>query len=118
MSEAFPSAPRADRPAEVGGASPIPPSRPPIVRLPMWVNIVLVLILLASCSAAGNAGDAVDSLVGGTGSENAVTDADVRDMCRLLGAVAAAQAVDLDTTFAGGDADTVCETAAREATTP
>jgi len=81
------------------------------------VNVVLVLTLLASCSAASTAGDAVDRLVGGA-SENLATDADVRDMCRLLASVAAAQAVDLDATFAGGDAAGTCETAAREVATP
>ena len=101
-----------------GEAQTIPASRPPIVRLPTWVNVVLVLTLLASCSAAGTAGDAVDRLVGGAGSENLATDADVRDMCRLLGSVAAAHAIDLDATFAGGDADGTCETAVREVATP
>ena len=116
MSEASFPAPRPDRPPDVGGATPIPSARPPVVRLPTWVNIVLVLILLASCSAAGNAGDAVDGVIG-AGLENA-SDADVRDMCTLLGAVAAAQAIDLDTTFAGGDAESMCETAARGAAAP
>ena len=34
-------------------AQPDPP-KPPIVRLPTWVNVVLVLILLASCGANNN----------------------------------------------------------------
>ena len=116
MSEASAAAPT--NPPEAPREAPTNPAvRPPVVRLPTWVNVVLVLTLLASCSAASTAGDAVDRLVG-SASENLATDADVRDMCRLLASVAAAQAVDLDATFAGGDAAGTCETAAREVATP
>lgn len=87
--------------------------RPSVARLPTWVNIVLVLTLLASCSAASTAGDAVDQLIGGAESGIGATDAEVRDLCRLLGAVATQQGIDLDATFAGVDADTACEGAAR-----
>lgn len=63
------------------------PDRPPgpIVRLPTWVNVVLVLILLASCGGAG-AASSFES--------DAATKEDVRDMCRLLGALAQKQGVD------------------------
>lgn len=84
------------------------------MRLPTWVNVVLVLILLSSCSAASN----VDQLVGGSDAQGIVTDAEVRDLCRLLGAVAAEQSVDLDAALAGGETDTICATAAREGATP
>src|ERR671912_650091 len=89
---------------------------PPIVRLPTWVNVVLVLTLLASCSAASQAGDALNQMIGEAESGNAATEAEVREMCRLLGAVAAKQGIDLEATFADG-ADTTCEAAARETAT-
>jgi hypothetical protein len=68
------------------------PDRPPgpIVRLPTWVNVVLVLILLASCGGAG-AASSFES--------DAATKEDVRDICRLLGAVAEKQAIDVDAVF-------------------
>jgi hypothetical protein len=34
-------------------AAPAPSGKPPIVRLPQWVNVVLVLILLASWGCQG-----------------------------------------------------------------
>ena len=98
-------------------ANPHGGGRPPIARLPTWVNVVLVLTLLASCSAAGQAGDAMDQMVGGADPGNAATEAEVREMCRLLGAVAAKQGIDLDATLADG-ADTICEAAARETAIP
>lgn len=97
-------------------ANPHGGGRPTIARLPTWVNVVLVLTLLASCSAAGRAGDAVDQMVGGADG-NAATEAEVREMCRLLGAVAVKQGIDLEATLADG-ADTVCEAAARETAVP
>jgi hypothetical protein len=112
MSDAIPAGP--DGPRQ---AAPTGEGRAPIVRLPTWVNVVLVLTLLGSCSAASRAGDAVDQMIGGVGAGNAATEAEVREMCRLLGAVAAKQGVDLEATFADG-ADTTCEAAARETATP
>ena len=114
MPEATPVQPAS--PEASSGARPIAAGRPQIVRLPTWVNVVLVLTLLASCSAAGRAGDAVNQVINGP--ESAATGPELRDVCRLLGAVAAEQGMDLDATFAGGDADTICEAAAREAGTP
>jgi len=85
-----------------GGSVPIiervfGPSRPPgpIVRLPTWVNVVLVLLLFASCSAA-NPDDSARPVYGDPASSN-----DVRDLCRLLGAMAQKQGVDVDDVFAG-----------------
>ncbi|GAA4412715.1 hypothetical protein GCM10023168_34820 [Fodinibacter luteus] len=104
-------------PSPPAGATPPAPARPPIVRLPTWVNVVIVLTMLASCSAASTAGEAVDQFVSGS-SDAAATEADVRDLCRLLGTVAADQDIDLDATFANADPDSLCATAAREATVP
>lgn len=115
MSEVVPAAQPAD-PGDPRKAAATAGGRPPIVRLPTWVNVVLVLTLLASCSAAGRAGDAVDQMIGGPYSGNGATEAEVREVCRLLGAVAAKQGIDLEATFADG-ADTTCEAAARETAT-
>ncbi len=115
MSEVVPAAQPAD-PDAPRKAAPTAGGRPPIVRLPTWVNVVLVLTLLASCSAAGRAGDAVDRMIGGAYSGNGATEAEVREVCRLLGAVAAKQGIDLEATFADG-ADTTCEAAARQTAT-
>ena len=107
-------------------SSPSPPSpssagsRPPRddgntrVRLQTWVNVVLVLILLASCAGANR--DTVVTQVdnGPTGADLSVQ-TEVADLCRLLGAVAATQKVDLDTVFAGTDPATACQAAARAA---
>ena len=117
MSEATHAAPP-DEPTGTWQAAPAAGGRAPIVRLPTWVNVVLVLTLLASCSAAGRAGDAVDRMMGGVEPGSAATEAEVREMCRLLGAVAAKQGIDLDATFAGADAETLCEAAARETAPP
>lgn len=89
--------------------------RSPIVRLKTWVNVVLVLILLASCSGASNISDLVVQT--GDGSQVASQD-EVTDLCRLLGAVAAKQDIDLDTVFSGSTASTQCQDAARAAPTP
>ena len=115
MSEVVPAAQSAD-PGGARKAAPTAGGRPPIVRLPTWVNVVLVLTLLASCSAASQAGDALNQMIGEADSGNAATEAEVREMCRLLGAVAAKQGIDLEATFADG-ADTICEAAARETAT-
>ncbi len=52
MSEALPP----PTPTAMPTAPPGQPSSP-IVRLKTWVNVVLVLILLASCSGASNVSD-------------------------------------------------------------
>ena len=77
------------------------PDRPPgpIVRLPTWVNVVLVLILLASCGGAG-AASSFES--------DAATKEDVRDMCRLLGALAQKQGVDPDAVVETSGGWTAC----------
>jgi hypothetical protein len=116
MSEAVPAA-QPEGPQGLPEAASTARGRPPIVRLPTWVNVVLVLTLLASCSAAGQAGDALDQVMGGAGSGTAATDAEVREMCRLLGAVAAEEGIDLEATFADG-AHTTCKAAAREGAAP
>ena len=110
MHEALPPPPQTAPPGAVPG-----PSKPPIVRLTTWVNVVLLLILLASCSGASNVSDVVVQT--GDGSDVA-SQAEVADLCRLLGAVAAKQDIDLDTVFTGADATTQCQDAARATTTP
>ena len=109
---------------------PVQPSpKPPIVRLPTWVNVVLVLVLFASCSAANDDGPYVD---GGSVANEVVnrlqqqdisvlpggpaSTAEVEDLCRLLGAVAAKQGVSL--TVMNPDELTRCHEVAQEAATP
>ncbi len=77
------------------------PDRPPgpVVRLPTWVNIVLVLILLASCGGVG-ASSSFDA--------DAATKDDVRDLCRLLDVVAEKQGVDANAVLEGSSAGTAC----------
>lgn len=108
---------------------PVPaPSRPPVVRLPLWVNVVLVLILLLSCGAAndddpyvdsgGIANEVVDTLQsqsGGGAPAGPASSAEVEDLCRLLGAVAAKQKVPL--TVMDQDRLTRCHEVALEAAT-
>ena len=106
-----------------------PPSKPPIVRLSTWVNVVLVLILFASCSAANDDDQYVDNggianqvvnqlqLQNGWGTpEGPASAAEVEDLCRLLGAVAAKQKVPL--TVMNQDQQTRCREVAQEAATP
>ena len=98
-------------------AQPDPPT-PPTVRLPMWVNVVLVLILFASCEGASDANGVVSwpqggSIVDSTG--GAASPAEVEDLCRLLGAVAAKQGVPL--TVMSSDQQTRCHEVAQEAAT-
>ena len=69
------------------------------MRLPTWVNVVLVLILFASCGAANNS----DSVSG-----DLPTRDDVRDLCRLLGAVAERQGVDPDEVLVNQGSWTAC----------
>ncbi len=96
------------------------------VRLPTWVVIVLLVTLVASCSAASAARDAADSARGaqeetfsGSGfARDPALDADVIDLCRLLGAVATSQEVDLDALFADSPEDTQCRAAARGLSVP
>ncbi|KRF28880.1 hypothetical protein [Phycicoccus sp. Soil802] len=106
-----------------------PRSKPPVVRLPTWVNVVLVLILFAACSAANDDDQYVDN--GGIASqvvnqlqsqngwgtpEGPASAAEVEDLCRLLGAVAAKQKVPL--TVMNQDQQTRCREVAQEAGTP
>jgi hypothetical protein len=71
----------------------------PIVRLPTWVNIVLVLILFASCGAADETRRAF--------TDDGATRDDVRHMCRLLGAVAQKHGMD-PTALLNDGAATAC----------
>lgn len=103
----------------VPGFEPPPrgPSGPPLVRLQTWVNIVLIITLLASCGAASRSGEVVSGVLGGG---DAASSAQVDDMCRLLGAVAQKQGIDLDTVLpeGSGDPSSSCGTLAREPGTP
>jgi hypothetical protein len=105
-------------------AAPAPSGKPPIVPLPQWVNVVLVLILLASCGAARvgsgpSAGEIanqvsaqVQSPAGGAPSAQ-----EVEDLCRLLGAVAAKQGVSPDAVMSK-DVLTRCHEVALDPATP
>jgi hypothetical protein len=104
---------------------PPQPPRQPVVRLPTWVNVVLVLILLASCGA--NNRDDVSSeqvanqVVAQLDSRNddgldvPASSADVEDLCRLLGALAAKEKVPL--TVMDQNQLTQCHQLAQEAAT-
>ena len=95
-----------------------PSGQPPLVRLSTWVNVVLVLILFASCAGADNR-DQVASWVQNDGTSSstggAASSAEVEDLCRMLGAVAAAQGVPL--TVLSSDQQTRCHEVAQEAAT-
>ncbi|QKE82740.1 hypothetical protein [Arthrobacter sp. NEB 688] len=106
------SAPATPPPVPAFEPPPSGPTGPPLVRLQTWVNVVLVIILLASCGAAGNARDVVTQVVDGG---DAASSAQVEDMCRLLGAVAQKQGIDLDTVFpaSSGDPSSSCRDVAR-----
>ena len=82
------------------------PDRPPgpIVRLPTWVNIVLLLTLLASCGGA----NASRSYPSQSYDSNAATKDDVRDLCRLLDAVAEKQGIDANDLLQGSTSGTAC----------
>ena len=105
-------------------------SKPPVVQLPTWVNVVLVLILLVSCGGANDDDTYVDNgsianqVVNQLQSQNGwgtpdgpASAAEVEDLCRLLGAVAAKEQVPL--TVMDPDQQTRCrEVAGEAATTP
>jgi hypothetical protein len=90
-------------------------------RLPTWVNVVLVLILLASCGGASrndvDSGSVATQVVqqlqsdqtdnGGVASRD-----DVTQLCRLLAAVAAKQGVDA-AELLGNDLGTACDDGVR-----
>jgi hypothetical protein len=104
-------------------AQPEPP-KPPIVRLPTWVNVVLVLILLASCGgdrlSAGSVADEVVQRVGTNGdlsTSGLATQEDVIDMCRLLGTVLVSGGTSPGRMFSGDGSVSACEQAAQEAAT-
>jgi len=101
--------------------APAASGKPPIVRLPQWVNVVLVLILLASCGAAGDrspsAGEIASQVSTGGQSADAASAQEVEDLCRLLGAVAVKQGVDPDKVMSH-DALTRCHELALNPGTP
>ena len=99
-----------------GAPAPVAVGRQPVARLSTWVNVVLVLILFASCSAASQSGNTVTEVIHEQGSESVATTAEVAAMCRLLGAAAVKQGIDLDAALAGGEPGTACEAAARQPT--
>jgi hypothetical protein len=110
---------------------PAPPRAPvttaparPVVRLPTWVNVVLVLILLASCSGArDDLRYSEDDLVQRIAATLEDSDrnsqpgasqlAEIEDLCRLMGAVAAKQGV--STSVMDPNAFTRCHELAQEA---
>ncbi len=103
-----------------------PSGKPPLVRLSTWVNVVLVLILFASCGANNDndsgpsSGQVADEVVNRLqnqdnpdGAQGPASSAEVEDLCRLLGAVAAKQGVPL--TVMSSDELTRCHQVAEEA---
>jgi hypothetical protein len=102
-----------------------PSGKPPLVRLPTWVNVVLILILLASCGgdrlSAGSVADEVVQRLGTSGNGDLSTSGlasqdDVIDMCRLLGAVAAREKISPPEVMSP-DTMTQCHQVAQEAAT-
>jgi len=95
------------------------PARPPTVRLPTWVNVVLVLILFASCAGANNSerqssdsGEVADEVVQRLGSDGTpgglATRDDIRQMCHLLAQVAAKQGLKA-AELLGDDTPSACQ---------
>ncbi len=76
----------------------------------MWVIVVLLLTLLASCGAAGR------TVTVDTG-DGSVSVTELQDMCRLMGALAEKQDVDLDQVFSGSPGGGACQDSARQAAT-
>ena len=93
------------------------------MRLPVWVVVALLVIVFSSCSAASDASDAASSAreaasqSGGRNSSSATPD-EVQSLCRLLGAVAVKQGIDLDEVFESDPAVTECQDVARQAARP
>ena len=101
------------------------------LHLPTWVVVALVIILFSSCSAASDASDAASNAreaasnseqLLGNGGQSFTTGGDpteVQAMCRLLGAVAVKQGLDLEKVFAdGGVSGTQCQERAQQAAQP
>jgi len=107
---------------------PVQPPTRPVVQLPTWVKVVLVLILLVSCGGASDRDDVSESQIAdnvvqqlqqdsGSGmSAGPASAAEVEDLCRLVGAVAAKQKVPL--TVMDQNEVTRCHEVAQEAATP
>lgn len=92
----------------------------PTLRLPVWVVVALILILFSSCSAANNARNAADAAERATGGSGSVASAEeMQAMCRLLGAVATKEGIDVSTVFADGSSSgTQCQEEALAAARP
>jgi hypothetical protein len=89
------------------------------VRLPTWVNVVLVLVLFASCAGANNSerlssdsGQVADEVVQRLGADGTAgglaTRDDVRQLCHLLAQVAAKQGLKAAGIVAG-DTPSACQ---------
>lgn len=109
-----------DRPAP---SAPLPASgKPPVVRLPQWASVVLVLILLGTCGAAGDRSPSADEIAsqvsavqdGGGAGPSAE---EVEDLCRLVGAIAVRQGVSVDGVMSK-DVLTRCHELARNPAAP
>lgn len=108
-------------PTHPAGASPAP--GPAIVRLPWWVNVTLVLTLLAAFQAASQATNASSAARDAqnqttTQAQTGSPDSEVQAMCRLLGMLAVKQGIDLNTAFSESTPTTNCHMAAQDAATP
>jgi hypothetical protein len=78
------------------------------------VIIILLITMIASCSAASSARDAANNAVNQPASDTSglATTQEVEAMCRLLGAVAAKQGTDVTAVFKDNQTGTMCEQAA------
>ena len=105
-----------------GNAPGITPGAEQPRRLPTWVNVVLVLILFASCGAASRDDDVDSGSVATqvvqelhsdeTGNGGVATADDIARLCRLLAAVATKQGVDAAQVL-GDDLGTACDDGVR-----
>ena len=100
-------------------------SRPPIVRLQVWLEVLLVIILLATCTVgrgpdANQVADEVTwQLRDGTDRPAVATTDDITQMCRLLAIIAAKEKVDLSQATTDGDpASTACRDGIESAPAP
>jgi hypothetical protein len=85
------------------------------------VSVVLVLVLFASCSAASDASDAAENArnaASSSGQQVGQPDpGEVQAMCRLLGAVARKQGIDIGAVFKDAPSVTGCQDVATAAST-
>lgn len=103
------------------GAHADPPQRS--AAMSTWAIVVVMLTLAVSIWAGSNAQNAADlagqaaaSSESSDFSTGLASDQEVQALCRLLGAVAAKQGIDIPAVFNGTQTATACQSVAQEAT--